>query len=97
MAALDKGEPASHALYFRYSRVVARLAGRNRVVLQHARTLLERAMGMLPNTAEYLNELGYQLMLGETVRARPCSAAAAAVCVSLSLSLPLSLSLSLSL
>lgn len=67
IAALDKAEPASHTLYFRFSRLAARLSGRHRLVLQQARTLLERAMGMNPNSAEYLNELGYQLMLAETV------------------------------
>ena len=67
IATLDKTEPASHALYHRFARATARLCGRNRLVLQQARTLLDRAMGMSPNNAEYLNESAFQLTLVEQV------------------------------
>ena len=68
LAVLDKSEPLSHSIFFRVSRLSARLSGRHKLVLQQARAFLDRAMSMSPNNPTYLNELGYQLMLDEKVQ-----------------------------
>ncbi len=71
LAALDKTEPSSHAIFFRVAKIAARLSGRHRLVLQQARTFLDRAMGLCANNPEYINELAFQLMLAEQVSGPP--------------------------
>ena len=61
--AIDATESTNHELFYQCSLAPTRLAGRNPLILQQTRTLLERAIDMQPNSAIYLCELGYHQVL----------------------------------
>eukprot|EP00043_Microstomoeca_roanoka_P026514 m.11852 g.11852 ORF g.11852 m.11852 type:complete len:1331 (-) comp6680_c0_seq1:160-4152(-) len=63
VAVLDSLEPQSHQLYYTLSRAPARVSGRNQAVLQQTRTMLDRAMQINPNIADYYNEMAHQQLL----------------------------------
>ena len=61
--ALDRQEPQNAALYYKVSRPLARLSGRQSSVLQLTLSLVDRACKQEPSNCEYLVEYGYQQML----------------------------------
>ncbi|XP_046549679.1 tetratricopeptide repeat protein 21B-like [Haliotis rubra] len=70
---MDRFEPRNAYLYCNMAQVFARLSGRNALVLQQCYTLTERAVSMEGNNSEYVNELGYQLLLqGKVKEAMKC-------------------------
>lgn len=67
IAALDVAEPHNHRAYYKSAQFASRMAGRNPLVLQQALTLIERAIKLDANTADYLVELAFQKSLvGDT-------------------------------
>lgn len=60
---LDRSEPRSANLYHSMAQTFCRICGRNQLVLQQTYTLMERCVQQSPDTAEYVNELGFQLLL----------------------------------
>ncbi|PVD35924.1 hypothetical protein C0Q70_02893 [Pomacea canaliculata] len=73
LTALDRYEPKSGSLYCHMGQVFSRLSGRNSLVLQLTRTLVERAVSIDSNNADFVNELGVQLvMAGKTKDAMKC-------------------------
>ncbi|KXJ11499.1 tetratricopeptide repeat protein 21B [Exaiptasia diaphana] len=59
---IDRCEPRNPALYHDISRGISRLCGRNNLVLQQTHTMMERAKSLSPNNAEFLIEIGNQLI-----------------------------------
>ncbi|KAL3836422.1 hypothetical protein ACJMK2_021855 [Sinanodonta woodiana] len=59
---LDRFEPKNPWLYFSMTQCLCRMSGRNALVLQQTCTLMERAVSLDGNNAEYINELGLQLL-----------------------------------
>ncbi|KAJ8306896.1 hypothetical protein KUTeg_014980 [Tegillarca granosa] len=70
---LDRFEPRSAFLYYSMAQGLCRLCGRNALVLQQTYTLMERCVQQDPDNAEYVNELGFQLLLqGKIKEAMKC-------------------------
>ncbi|XP_071825631.1 tetratricopeptide repeat protein 21B-like isoform X2 [Apostichopus japonicus] len=70
---LDRFEPKNPDIYLDYCQTYARLCARSPQVLQQTYTMVERAMEISPNSAEYPTEAGYQLLLqGRTRDAFKC-------------------------
>eukprot|EP01137_Pigoraptor_chileana_P035464 Opistho-2@29514 len=74
---LDRFEPKNHRVYFECARSLCRLAGRNPLVLQQTLELVERARTLMPLSAEYTTEAGYQQLLRGDVPAALASYKAA--------------------
>lgn len=60
---LDRVEPKSGHIYVALAQLFSRVCGRNRLVLQQTYDLAERAVSISNTSADFLNELGYQLLL----------------------------------
>ncbi|XP_038077972.1 tetratricopeptide repeat protein 21B-like isoform X2 [Patiria miniata] len=60
---LDRFEPKNGYICWHLSLVYSRVCGRNTQVLQQTTTMVERAVALEPNNADYKTELGYQLLL----------------------------------
>eukprot|EP00794_Sanderia_malayensis_P003381 gene3381-3871_t len=60
---LDRVEPNNPFLHCSLSKGIARVCGRNGVVLQQSMAMLERAKASSSSKAELKNEIGYQLIL----------------------------------
>lgn len=68
LQAIDATEPRNAELFYMASLAPTRLSGRQPLILQQTRELLARAMDLQPGNPTYLNELGYQLVLGNKIR-----------------------------
>ncbi|KAK6182507.1 hypothetical protein SNE40_010181 [Patella caerulea] len=64
----DRYESHNPQLYCYMAQVFSRLCGRNSLILQQTYTLTERAVSIDSNNADYVNELGYQLLLQGKVK-----------------------------
>ncbi|XP_063424970.1 tetratricopeptide repeat protein 21B-like [Mytilus trossulus] len=60
---LDRFEPRSAVLYYTMAQGFCRICGRNALVLQQTYTLMERCVQQEQSNSEYINELGFQLLL----------------------------------
>nr|KAG5695130.1 hypothetical protein BaRGS_017229 [Batillaria attramentaria] len=70
---MDRYESRSAHLYCHMAQVISRLCGRNPLILQQTMTLTERAVSIENNNADYVNELGSQLLMaGKTREAMKC-------------------------
>lgn len=65
---MDRFEPKNAFLYYSMAQVFCRMCGRNPMVLQQTYTLMERAVSLDNNNAEYITELGFQLLLQGKVK-----------------------------
>ncbi|KAH9507420.1 Tetratricopeptide repeat protein 21B [Bulinus truncatus] len=63
VSTLDKVEPQSGQLYLHMAQVFSKLCGRNNLVLQQTQVLIERAVSLDSNNADFVNEIGCQLMM----------------------------------
>eukprot|EP00105_Crassostrea_gigas_P001449 XP_011413636.1 PREDICTED: tetratricopeptide repeat protein 21B isoform X1 [Crassostrea gigas] len=68
ISALDRFEPRSSYLYYHMAQIFSRICGRNALVLQQTYTLVERSVQQDPENTEYINELGFQLLLQGKVK-----------------------------
>ncbi|XP_078334497.1 tetratricopeptide repeat protein 21B-like isoform X7 [Crassostrea virginica] len=68
ISALDRFEPRSAFLYYHMAQIFCRMCGRNALVLQQTYTLVERSVQQEPENTEYINELGFQLLLQGKVK-----------------------------
>ncbi|XP_061174848.1 tetratricopeptide repeat protein 21B-like isoform X2 [Saccostrea echinata] len=68
ISALDRFEPRSAFLYYHMAQIFCRMCGRNALVLQQTYTLVERSVQQDPENTEYINELGFQLLLQGKVK-----------------------------
>jgi tetratricopeptide repeat protein 21B len=66
--AIDATEPRNHALFYSASLGPTRMSGRQPLVLQQTRELLNRAMELSPGNPMYLNERGFQQIMSGKVR-----------------------------
>ncbi|KAK7092869.1 tetratricopeptide repeat protein 21B-like [Littorina saxatilis] len=70
---LDRFEPRSGHLYSSMAQLFSRLCGRHALVLQQTHTLTERAVSIENNNADFVNEMGSQLLMaGKTKDAMKC-------------------------
>lgn len=70
---LDMFEPSSKSLYYNIARLISRVCGRNELILQQTHTLAQRAIEEESCEADYMRELGYQLVLrGKIKEALEC-------------------------
>ncbi|BFZ22635.1 hypothetical protein BsWGS_25674 [Bradybaena similaris] len=70
---LDRLESHSGQLYLQMAQVFSRLCGRNSLVLQQTQVLIEGAVSLDHNNAEFVNEMGFQLLLqGKVKEAMKC-------------------------
>ncbi|XP_041371664.1 tetratricopeptide repeat protein 21B-like [Gigantopelta aegis] len=70
---LDRFEPRNAWLYCNMAQVFSRLCGRNSLVCQQTYTMTERAVSVERTNSEYVNELGFQLLLqGKSKDAMRC-------------------------
>ncbi|XP_013391055.1 tetratricopeptide repeat protein 21B [Lingula anatina] len=65
---VDRFEPKNPHLYNDIAQTFCRLCGRNLLVLQQTYTLAERAVSLDNTSAEYVTELGYELLMQGRVR-----------------------------
>ncbi|XP_052258735.1 tetratricopeptide repeat protein 21B-like isoform X2 [Dreissena polymorpha] len=65
---LDRFESKNASLYCSMAEVFCRMCGRNPLVLQQTYTLMERAVSLSSGSAEYITELGFQLLLQGKVK-----------------------------
>ncbi|KAK6970975.1 Tetratricopeptide repeat protein 21B [Biomphalaria glabrata] len=65
---LDKVEPQSGQLYYHMAQVFSKLCGRNNLVLQQTQVFIERAVSLDSNSADFVNEMGCQLMMQGKVK-----------------------------
>eukprot|EP00051_Salpingoeca_urceolata_P023185 m.390103 g.390103 ORF g.390103 m.390103 type:complete len:1321 (-) comp20074_c6_seq3:93-4055(-) len=63
ISAIDHSEPKSHDIYYRIAVPVLRLSSRQRLVLEQATVLLNRAITLAPSNAEYHTEKGHLFIL----------------------------------
>ncbi|XP_052716531.1 tetratricopeptide repeat protein 21B-like isoform X2 [Crassostrea angulata] len=68
ISALDRFEPRSSYLYYHMAQIFSRICGRNALVLQQTYTLVERSVQQDSENTEYINELGFQLLLQGKVK-----------------------------
>ncbi|XP_048728803.1 tetratricopeptide repeat protein 21B-like isoform X2 [Ostrea edulis] len=68
ISALDRFEPRSSFLYYHMAQIFCRMCGRNALVLQQTYTLVERSVQQDSENTEYINELGFQLLLQGKVK-----------------------------
>ncbi|XP_064595299.1 tetratricopeptide repeat protein 21B-like isoform X2 [Liolophura sinensis] len=66
--AMDRIEPRNAYLYKSMAQLFSRLCGRNNLVLQQTCTLTERAVTLDNDNAEYVTELGFELLVRGKVR-----------------------------
>lgn len=70
---MDRFEPRSGHLYCHMAQVFSRLCGRHPLILQQTHTLTERAVSIENNNADFVNEMGSQLLMaGKTRDAMKC-------------------------
>ncbi|ELU05036.1 hypothetical protein CAPTEDRAFT_159405 [Capitella teleta] len=60
---MDREEPANAQLYDDFARVFGRICGRNAMVLQQSYFMAERAVQLDHTSADFLTELGFQLLM----------------------------------
>lgn len=65
---IDRFEPKNHKLCHEMAKCFSRVAGRQPLVLQQTLTLVERAQSLTPQTAEYMTEKAYELLLLQQVK-----------------------------
>ncbi|XP_059173967.1 tetratricopeptide repeat protein 21B-like [Physella acuta] len=65
---LDRVESRSGQLYLHFAQVFSKLCGRNHLVLQQTNVLMERAMSLDSSNADFVNEMGCQLMMQGKVK-----------------------------
>jgi tetratricopeptide repeat protein 21B len=68
LAILEKNEPNNHALFFDYSKVFARVCGKNPIVLQETEKYLEKSIGINQKICIYFIELGTQKLSQNKVK-----------------------------
>ncbi|XP_074652535.1 tetratricopeptide repeat protein 21B-like [Tubulanus polymorphus] len=65
---MDRVEPKNADKFYELSRGFCRIASRNTGILQQTYFMAERAVGLDSTNAEYVNELGYELLLQGRVK-----------------------------
>lgn len=65
---LDTLEPQNAKLLIKNALLFSRSCGRNVNILTETYKMVERAVQISPNNADYINELGYQCLLQEKIR-----------------------------
>lgn len=65
---LDTFESSSKSIYYSIARLISRVCGRNELILQMTHTLAQRAIDEDCCEADYMRELGYQLVLSGKIK-----------------------------
>ncbi|ESO93623.1 hypothetical protein LOTGIDRAFT_189817 [Lottia gigantea] len=68
ITSIDRFESHNAHLYCHMAQIFSRLCGRNGLILQQTYTLIERAVSIDGDNSQFVNELGYQLLLQGKVR-----------------------------
>jgi tetratricopeptide repeat protein 21B len=61
--AFEMHEPKNAELHYNYSRLFARVCGRNKEILDRAMRLIHKAIALQPENSDFNTELGYQYCL----------------------------------